>query len=124
MAAAPLLVRVSPAPAAGEKANLKLQAYFQSGKRSGGGECNVRAGPKPGTYWVDFFKEQGTGRAVRGLEMAAEAPRVPGQGGTRAAVAITFSGNFISLFCLICPNLEGISLMNINISKVWQTFRW
>ncbi|NXH94954.1 DTX3L ligase, partial [Pachycephala philippinensis] len=57
-AAAPLLVRLSPAPAAGEKAILKLQAYFQSGKRSGGGECNVRAGPKPGTYWVDFFKEQ------------------------------------------------------------------
>ncbi|NXU60280.1 DTX3L ligase, partial [Horornis vulcanius] len=58
MAAAPLLVRLSPTPAAGEKAILKLQAYFQSGKRSGGGECNVRAGPKPGTYWVDFFKEQ------------------------------------------------------------------
>ncbi|NWX59782.1 DTX3L ligase, partial [Promerops cafer] len=58
MAAAPLLVRLSPAPAAGEKATLKLQAYFQSGKRSGGGECNVRAGPKPGTYWVDFSKEQ------------------------------------------------------------------
>ncbi|NXR59554.1 DTX3L ligase, partial [Rhadina sibilatrix] len=58
MAAAPLLVRLSPAPAAGEKAILKLQAYFQSGKRSGGGECNVRLGPKPGTYWVEFFKEQ------------------------------------------------------------------
>ncbi|NWW10074.1 DTX3L ligase, partial [Oreocharis arfaki] len=58
MAAAPLLVRLSPAPAAGEKAILKLHAYFQSGKRSGGGECDVRAGPKPGTYWVDFFKEQ------------------------------------------------------------------
>ncbi|NXB32559.1 DTX3L ligase, partial [Eulacestoma nigropectus] len=58
MAAAPLLVQLSPAPAAGEKAIFKLQAYFQSGKRSGGGECNVRAGPKPGTYWVDFSKEQ------------------------------------------------------------------
>ncbi|NXS80177.1 DTX3L ligase, partial [Erpornis zantholeuca] len=58
MAAAPLLVRLSPAPAAGEKAIRKLQAYFQSGKRSGGGECNVRAGPKPGTYWVDFSEEQ------------------------------------------------------------------
>ncbi|NXB77056.1 DTX3L ligase, partial [Donacobius atricapilla] len=58
MAAAPLLVRLSPAPAAGDRAILKLQAYFQSGKRSGGGECNVRAGPKPGTYWVDFFKER------------------------------------------------------------------
>ncbi|NWW31622.1 DTX3L ligase, partial [Panurus biarmicus] len=58
MAAAPLLVRVSPAPAASPKTILKLQAYFQSGKRSGGGECNVRAGPKPGTYWVYFLKEQ------------------------------------------------------------------
>ncbi|NWV19130.1 DTX3L ligase, partial [Origma solitaria] len=58
MAAAPLLVRLSPAPAPGEKAILKLQAYFQSGKRSGGGECNVRAGPQPGTYWVDFFQEE------------------------------------------------------------------
>ncbi|NWI42239.1 DTX3L ligase, partial [Picathartes gymnocephalus] len=57
-AAASLLVRLSPAPAAGDKVILKLQAYFQSGKRSGGGECSVRAGPKPGTYWVDFFKEQ------------------------------------------------------------------
>ncbi|XP_064291190.1 E3 ubiquitin-protein ligase DTX3L [Passer domesticus] len=58
MAAAPLLVWVSPAPAAGEKATLKLQRYFQSGKRSGGGECTVRPGPQPGTYWVDFSKEQ------------------------------------------------------------------
>ncbi|NWW64365.1 DTX3L ligase, partial [Ifrita kowaldi] len=58
MAAAPLLVRLSPAPAASERPILKLQAYFQSAKRSGGGECNVRAGPKPGTYWVDFSKEQ------------------------------------------------------------------
>ncbi|XP_002189161.5 E3 ubiquitin-protein ligase DTX3L isoform X1 [Taeniopygia guttata] len=58
MAAARLLVRLNPEPAAGDKAILKLQAYFQSGKRSGGGECNVRAGPRPGTYWVEFFKEQ------------------------------------------------------------------
>ncbi|NXB09079.1 DTX3L ligase, partial [Cnemophilus loriae] len=58
MAAAPLLVRLSPAALAGEKAIFKLQAYFQSRKRSGGGECNVRAGPRPGTYWVEFFKEQ------------------------------------------------------------------
>lgn len=75
MAAAPLLVRVSPAPAVPEKAMVKLQKYFQSGKRSGGGECTVRRGPKAGTYWVDFSKEEGTGRAwraaVRGLEMAA-----------------------------------------------------
>ncbi|KAL9848674.1 E3 ubiquitin-protein ligase DTX3L [Geothlypis trichas] len=58
MAAAPLLVRVSPAPAVPEKAMVKLQKYFQSGKRSGGGECTVRRGPKAGTYWVDFSKEE------------------------------------------------------------------
>ncbi|XP_074729779.1 E3 ubiquitin-protein ligase DTX3L [Strix uralensis] len=58
MAAASLLVRLCPAPAAGEKAILKLQSYFQSAKRSGGGECEVRAGSEPGTYWVHFMKEQ------------------------------------------------------------------
>ncbi|KAF2988648.1 hypothetical protein EK904_007399 [Melospiza melodia maxima] len=63
MAAAPLLVRVSPAPATADKAIYKLLTYFQSVKRSGGGECSVRPGPEAGTYWVDFSKEQGTGRA-------------------------------------------------------------
>ncbi|KAM4897569.1 E3 ubiquitin-protein ligase DTX3L isoform 1-T1 [Sylvia borin] len=58
MAAEPLLVRLSPAPAAGEKAIFRLQTYFQSAKRSGGGECNVRNGPKAGTYWVQFSKKQ------------------------------------------------------------------
>ncbi|NXQ57733.1 DTX3L ligase, partial [Anthoscopus minutus] len=58
MAAAPMLVRLKPEPGAGEKAILKLQAYFQSGKRSGGGECNVWMGPKAGTYWVQFSKDQ------------------------------------------------------------------
>ncbi|NXI80760.1 DTX3L ligase, partial [Rhipidura dahli] len=85
--AAPLLVRLCPAPATGEKANLKLQAYFQSGKRSGGGECNVRAGPKPGTYWVDFFKEQDRknveARAKHTLELGAKSLEIvilPGEG--------------------------------------------
>ncbi|NXW75124.1 DTX3L ligase, partial [Hirundo rustica] len=87
MAAAPLLVRLSPAPAAGEKAILKLQAYFQSGKRSGGGECNVRAGPTPGTYWVDFFKEQDRksveSRTKHKLELGAKCLEIvilPGEG--------------------------------------------
>lgn len=78
MAAAPLLVQLSPAPAAWEKAILKIQAYFQSGRKSGGGECSVRCGPRPGTFWVEFSEERGTGRAggaVRGLQMAAQAPR-------------------------------------------------
>ncbi|NWX37765.1 DTX3L ligase, partial [Notiomystis cincta] len=87
MAAAPLLVRLSPVPAAGEKAILKLHAYFQSGKRSGGGECNVRPGPKPGTYWVDFFKEQDRknveSRTKHVLELGAKCLEIvilPGEG--------------------------------------------
>ncbi|NXL63095.1 DTX3L ligase, partial [Chordeiles acutipennis] len=58
MMAAALLVRLCPAPDAGEKPILKLHRYFQSGKRSGGGECEVRAGPEPGTYWVHFEEER------------------------------------------------------------------
>ncbi|OPJ79794.1 E3 ubiquitin-protein ligase DTX3L [Patagioenas fasciata] len=58
MAASPLLVRLYPAPDAGEKPMLKLHSYFQSGKRSGGGECEVRAGPEHGTYWVAFQQER------------------------------------------------------------------
>ncbi|NXN45152.1 DTX3L ligase, partial [Rhinoptilus africanus] len=56
--APPLLVRLCPAPGAADKPLLKLQSYFQSGKRSGGGECEVRAGPEPGTYWVHFQQER------------------------------------------------------------------
>ncbi|NXX38554.1 DTX3L ligase, partial [Tricholaema leucomelas] len=58
MAASQLLVQLRPAPDAGEKTLLKLQSYFQSGKRSGGGECEVRPGPDHGTYWVQFQKEE------------------------------------------------------------------
>ncbi|KAM6269370.1 E3 ubiquitin-protein ligase DTX3L [Porphyrio hochstetteri] len=57
MAVARLLVRLCPPPDAGEKLTRKIQAYFQSGKRSGGGECNVSVGPEPGTYWVQFENE-------------------------------------------------------------------
>ncbi|KAJ7403293.1 deltex E3 ubiquitin ligase 3L [Pitangus sulphuratus] len=87
MAGAPLLVRLSPAPDPGDKAILKLQAYFQSGKRSGGGECNVRAGPQPGTYWVDFHEERDKksveSRANHVLEMGAKRLKIviqPGEG--------------------------------------------
>ncbi|NXP49795.1 DTX3L ligase, partial [Heliornis fulica] len=58
MAVASLLVRLCPPPDASEKAVLKLQRYFQSGKRSGGGECEVRAASEPGTYWVHFQQER------------------------------------------------------------------
>ncbi|XP_005049778.1 PREDICTED: E3 ubiquitin-protein ligase DTX3L [Ficedula albicollis] len=87
MAAAPLLVRLSPAPAA-DKAILKLHSYFQSGRRSGGGECNVRAGPEPGTFWVEFSKEQDRksveSRPKHTLELGAECLEIvilPGEGG-------------------------------------------
>ncbi|NXR93828.1 DTX3L ligase, partial [Hypocryptadius cinnamomeus] len=87
MALAPLLVRVSPAPAASEKPIFKLQTYFQSGKRSGGGECTVRPGPKPGTYWVNFSKEQDRksveSRSKHTLEVGArcwEIVILPGEG--------------------------------------------
>ncbi|NWU08684.1 DTX3L ligase, partial [Cephalopterus ornatus] len=87
MAVAPLLVRLSPAPDPGEKAILKLQAYFQSGKRSGGGECNVRPGPEPGTYWVDFHEERDKksveSRTNHILEMGAKHLKIviqPGEG--------------------------------------------
>ncbi|NXA66177.1 DTX3L ligase, partial [Mohoua ochrocephala] len=87
MAPPPLLVRVSPTPAASEKAIFKLQKYFQSGKQSGGGECNVRVGPKPGTYWVDFIKEQDRknveSRTKHILELGAKCLEIvilPGEG--------------------------------------------
>ncbi|NWS74294.1 DTX3L ligase, partial [Crotophaga sulcirostris] len=42
LSAMALLVRLSPAPRAGEKPQLKLQSYFQSGRRSGGGDPGYR----------------------------------------------------------------------------------
>ncbi|KAM6396773.1 E3 ubiquitin-protein ligase DTX3L-like [Pluvialis apricaria] len=85
MAAAPLLVRLCPAPDAAEKALLKLQSYFQSGKRSGGGECEVRAGPEPGTYWVHFQRERDKksveSRTDHVLEMGARRLKVVIQAG-------------------------------------------
>ncbi|NXX83349.1 DTX3L ligase, partial [Urocolius indicus] len=56
--AASLLVRLCPAPDPKEKPLLKLQTYFQSVRRSGGGECDVRATPEPGTFCVEFRQER------------------------------------------------------------------
>ncbi|NXN76393.1 DTX3L ligase, partial [Himantopus himantopus] len=85
MAATPLLGRLCPAPGAAEKALLKLQSYFQSGKRSGGGECEVRAGPEPGTYWVHFQHERDKknveSRTDHVLEMGARRLKVVIQAG-------------------------------------------
>ncbi|NXE56014.1 DTX3L ligase, partial [Casuarius casuarius] len=60
MAVPPLLVRLSPAPGpgAGDKLRFKLETYFQSRRRSGGGECEVQADSEPGTYCVRFKQEQ------------------------------------------------------------------
>ncbi|NXN49805.1 DTX3L ligase, partial [Rynchops niger] len=78
--AAPLLVRLCPAPGAADKPLLKLQSYFQSGKRSGGGECEVRVGPEPGTYWVHFHQERDKrsveSRTDHVLEMGARRLRI------------------------------------------------
>ncbi|NXS44578.1 DTX3L ligase, partial [Balaeniceps rex] len=87
MAASPMLVRLCPAPDASEKPMLKLQSYFQSGKRSGGGECEVRAGPEPGTYWVHFQQERDKksveSRTDHVLEISARRLKIviqPGEG--------------------------------------------
>lgn len=56
--AVPLLVRLCPVPDGGERVILKLQSYFQSPRRSGGGECEVQAGPERGIYRVYFKQEQ------------------------------------------------------------------
>ncbi|NXU47988.1 DTX3L ligase, partial [Turnix velox] len=83
--AAPLLVRLCPAPGAADKVQLKLQSYFQSGKRSGGGECEVRPGPEPGTYWVQFQQERDKrsveSRTDHVLEMGARRLRIVIQAG-------------------------------------------
>ncbi|NXY72099.1 DTX3L ligase, partial [Glareola pratincola] len=83
--APPLLVRLCPAPGAADKPLLKLQSYFQSGKRSGGGECEVRAGPEPGTYWVHFQQERDKrsveSRTDHVLEMGAQRLRIVIQAG-------------------------------------------
>ncbi|NXT01449.1 DTX3L ligase, partial [Jacana jacana] len=85
MAPPPLLVRLCPPPGATEKPLLKLQSYFQSVKRSGGGECEVLVGPEPGTYWVRFRLEQDKrsveSRTDHVLEMGAQRLRIVIQAG-------------------------------------------
>ncbi|XP_072469897.1 protein mono-ADP-ribosyltransferase PARP14-like isoform X1 [Notamacropus eugenii] len=36
----------------------KLQKYFQSPRKSGGGECTITAGPTEGTFWVEFRERE------------------------------------------------------------------
>ncbi|XP_043850621.1 E3 ubiquitin-protein ligase DTX3L [Dromiciops gliroides] len=57
----PVLVRVSKLCAGLEK---KLQKYFQSPRKSGGGECMVKAGPTEGTFWVEFLEKEAKERVI------------------------------------------------------------
>ncbi|XP_063577799.1 protein mono-ADP-ribosyltransferase PARP14 isoform X1 [Pongo abelii] len=54
----PLLVEGSWGPDPPKNLNTKLQMYFQSPKRSGGGECEVRQDPRsPSRFLVLFYPE-------------------------------------------------------------------
>lgn len=91
-----LLVQISPVACSAERLEHKLQIYFQSQKRSGGGECDLVAeGPNPGIYRVQFRSEEGNwagqwgrgqrlGCSVRGdPQAAAFAREAPPCGGFR-----------------------------------------
>ncbi|XP_027700943.1 E3 ubiquitin-protein ligase DTX3L-like [Vombatus ursinus] len=56
-----VLVRVSESCSGLEK---KLQKYFQSLKKSGGGECKVNAGLTEGTFWVEFLEKEAKERVI------------------------------------------------------------
>ncbi|NXJ54356.1 DTX3L ligase, partial [Spizaetus tyrannus] len=81
--AAPVLVRLCPAPDAGEKPMLKLQSYFQSGKRSGGGECEVTLSDLPACPHVTADKKSVESRTDHVLEIGARRLKIviqPGEG--------------------------------------------
>ncbi|XP_036601685.1 E3 ubiquitin-protein ligase DTX3L-like [Trichosurus vulpecula] len=56
-----VLVRASESCSGLEK---KLQKYFQSRRKSGGGECTVKAGPTEGTFWVEFLEREAKERVI------------------------------------------------------------
>ncbi|KAK2091749.1 hypothetical protein P7K49_031033 [Saguinus oedipus] len=59
----PLLVEGSWGPDPPKNLSTKLQMYFQSPKRSGGGECEVRQDPEsPSRFLVLFYPEDGKRR--------------------------------------------------------------
>lgn len=63
----PLLVEGSWGPDPPKNLINKLQMYFQSRKRSGGGECEVVPDPgNPARFLVLFFPEDGEGHESRG----------------------------------------------------------
>ncbi|KAM9034438.1 protein mono-ADP-ribosyltransferase PARP14 [Sarcophilus harrisii] len=66
-----VLVRVSESCSRLEK---KLQKYFQSPRKSGGGECTVKAGPTEGTFWVEFLEKQARQRVLERENHELELP--------------------------------------------------
>lgn len=79
----PLLVEGSWGPHPPKNLSTKLQMYFQSQKRSGGGECEVRQAPgSPPRFLVLFYPDDGEGDKGCGGEGTAGAllPGKPGAG--------------------------------------------
>lgn len=63
----PLFVQVIPPNIFAEKLEAKLAIHFQSAKKSGGGECNVRVEDRErGIYSVQFWSEEGILRNEKG----------------------------------------------------------
>ncbi|XP_036600120.1 protein mono-ADP-ribosyltransferase PARP14-like [Trichosurus vulpecula] len=52
----------------------KLQKYFQSPRKSGGGECTVKAGTTEGTFWVEFLERQARQRVLERENHELELP--------------------------------------------------
>ncbi|XP_036601137.1 protein mono-ADP-ribosyltransferase PARP14-like isoform X1 [Trichosurus vulpecula] len=52
----------------------KLQKYFQSPRKSGGGECTVKAGPTEGTFWVEFLEREARQRVLERQNHELELP--------------------------------------------------
>lgn len=61
----PLLVEASWGSDPPKNLSAKLQMYFQSPKRSGGGECEVRQEPGHPARFLVLFRENGEGRPGR-----------------------------------------------------------
>ncbi|XP_074070759.1 E3 ubiquitin-protein ligase DTX3L [Macrotis lagotis] len=50
----------------------KLLKYFQSPKKSGGGECTVKAGPSEATFWIEFLEREVKERVIAKKEHTVE----------------------------------------------------
>lgn len=87
----PLLVEGSWGPDPPKNLINKLQMYFQSRKKSGGGECEVVPEPgNPARFLVHFFPEDGEGHESRGGSLC-EGFRATG-GRLRTRLQLSLSG--------------------------------